>query len=396
MMISVQKAQQFLENSFKLSAIIDIPISKLNGHILAQDILSEREQPPFHRVMMDGIAINLESYQKGRRTFEIEGEQKAGQSISTLLDSSKCYEVMTGSVLPENTNAVIRYEDINIEGNVASITEKLQLSDMYNVHTKGSDHKVGHVVLKKGTKLFGPQIGIIAANGYERVKVFAKAKIAVISTGDELVELNQKPLDHQIRKSNPYALSSELAQFGCTDVNMFHLNDDKEVIFNKVKTILDEFDVLVFSGGVSAGKYDFLPQVFADLNIKKVFHKITQRPGKPLWFGTKDNKLIFGLPGNPISALTCLRRYVIEALERPPTKYAKLSEDFIFNKDLTYFCPVSIQYDDHGELWATPIKTNNSGDYGALATSSGFIELDKDKTKFEKGSAYKLFMWGSV
>jgi molybdopterin molybdotransferase len=157
-------------------------------------------------------------------------------------------------------------------------------------------------------------MGIIAANGYAEVQVYEEPSIAVISTGDELVDLGDFPQDHQIRRSNPYALKAELNCFQFNRVDLFHLHDDRAELFSELKKILEQYDILVLSGGVSAGKYDFLPQIFADLGVKEIFHKVSQRPGKPFWFGSKVEKLVFALPGNPVSAVTCLRRYVVPAL----------------------------------------------------------------------------------
>jgi len=398
-MISVNAAIAKIAESMPQGRIEKTSLSQIDGRILAQDISSERDQPPFHRMAMDGIAIDFDEFQKGRRQFKIVGMQRAGQAQANLTDKTTCLEAMTGGVLPAGATAVIRYEDVIIENGMATIKDELTFNMLNNVHQKGSDHKAGEVVLKKGTLLRGPQLGIIAANGYAEVDVYAYPKIAVISTGDELVDLGETPLDHQIRRSNPYALRSELNCFGFTEVNMFHLEDDEQKLFTALEKILNEHDVLVLSGGVSAGKFDFLPQVFGDLKVKEVFHKVTQRPGKPLWFGVSQDKMVFGLPGNPVSAVTCLRRYVVPTLQKQQGKeslvsHATLTEDYEFKKALTYFCPVKVEVTSEGKVLATPIKTNGSGDYGALADSDGILELDKETDLFKAGSTQKLFLWG--
>ena len=399
-MITVSKAMSKILAHLPKSEVEILPIVKINEKILAQDIVSERDQPPFHRMAMDGIAIDLSEYQNGRREFKIQDIQRAGQAQLTLNNKIDCIEGMTGGVLPNNATAVIRYEDVKIENGIAIVQDELVFNMLNNVHQKGSDHKAGEVVLKAGTLLRGPQIGIIAANGYAEVKVNKDIKIAVISTGDELVDLGNMPLDHQIRRSNPYALRSELNCSGFQHVQMFHLNDDKTHLYNELKTILKNHDVLVLSGGVSMGKFDFLPQIFADLQVTEIFHKVTQRPGKPLWFGVQSEKMIFGLPGNPVSAVTCLRRFVVPALvtQREGTAcaqvYAKLTSEYEFNKALTYFCPVKVEVNSAGEFIATPIKTNGSGDYGSLAYSDGILELDKETNVFKAGTSHKVFMWG--
>lgn len=393
-MISVESAIELINSHIPNFDTIRLSIDKCYGKVLAQDILSERDQPPFHRVAMDGVAIDFDKYQKGKRKFNVAGIQKAGVAPLTLNNKDECLEVMTGAVLPYNASAVIRYEDTKIENGICHIHDELTFNMMNNVHQKGSDNKSGDLLLSKGTRLYGPQIGIIASNGYKEVIVLNSPKIAVISTGDELVDLDETPLDFQIRRSNSYAIKAQLNFEGFKDVNCFHLLDDRDQLFKSLGEILNSHDVLVLSGGVSMGKYDFLPQVFSDLKVKKVFHNISQRPGKPLWFGATSNKLVFALPGNPVSAITCLRRYVSETLKKYPSEYATLETDFEFNKDLTYFLPVTITNKDH-LLIATPIINNGSGDYGSLGKSDGFIELAKDKNLFKKGESFKLFRWNS-
>lgn len=395
-MITVEEALSLIHSHAPKAQSIELDLTECYGKILAQDIHSERDQPPFNRMAMDGVAIDFEEYKKGRRVFKIQDIQRAGQAPLTLADPADCIEAMTGGVLPKGATAVIRYEDTQIENGICTINNDLTFNMMNNVHEMGSDHKEGEKLLNKGQIIYGPQMGIIASNGYSKVQVYRPPRVAVISTGDELVELEQTPLAHQIRRSNSYALMAQLNSSGFSEVTQFHLIDNETLLFNELKKILDAHDVLVLSGGVSMGKYDYLPQVFNDLKIKKVFHKVSQRPGKPFWFGVTDTKAIYALPGNPVSAITCLRRFVIPALMHNSSlqEYAVLSEDFNFNKDLTYFLPVKLGHQDNN-LTATPIKTNGSGDYGSLAFSDGFIELPKDQSQFLKGETFKLFRWST-
>lgn len=395
-LITVEEAVSLIETHTPPLTIKTLPITECYGLVLAQDIHSERDQPPFNRMAMDGVAIDFSEYQKGRRSFKVEGMQRAGQAQTVLKDKSQCIEAMTGGVLPTNATAVIRYEDTHIKDGICTIEDNLTFNMMNNVHEKGSDHKQGDKLLSEGQVIYGPQMGIIASNGYQEIKVYAPPRIAVISTGDELVDLHQMPLPHQIRRSNSYAMKAQLNCCGFKQVHTFHLADDKELLFTELSKILEQHDVLVLAGGVSMGKFDFLPQVFNDLQVKKIFHKISQRPGKPFWYGVTEKKSVFALPGNPVSAITCLRRYVIPALNKMPhNEIATLSEDFEFNKDLTYFLPVKLSYND-SRLQATPIKTNGSGDYGSLGVSDGFLELPKDQSMFKAGESFKLFRWSNI
>lgn len=397
-MITVQEANDLVLRWAPRFDSVKYPIEKCLGMSLAENVLSERSQPPFHRVAMDGISIKLESFNAGQKKFKIQGLQRAGEPQKKLEDSSSCLEVMTGAVLPEGTDVVIRYEDLELADGFAIIKpQALQLSAYDNVHTEGSDHKKGDVVLAKGQILWGPQIGILAANGYSQVSVVSRPKIALISTGDELVDFNQTPNSYQIRKSNPFALRAVLQSFSENQIDFYHLEDEMVSIHTGLQHLLKQYEILIFTGGVSEGKFDFLPKVFSDLKIEKVFHKVSQRPGKPFWFGIGPEKQrVYALPGNPVSCLVCLRRYVIPSLStfaRENAEYATLSEEFKFAKSLTYFLPVSIQLSSEGKMVATPQKTNGSGDYGALAKSDGFIELPLEQDVFKKGEAFRLYRW---
>jgi molybdopterin molybdotransferase len=225
--------------------------------------------------------------------------------------------------------------------------------------------------------------------------------ISVVSTGDELVRVDDTPSDFQIRQSNSDALISSLRANGFNNINNFHLRDDEDEILSSLGDILDSSAVIIISGGVSKGKFDFIPGALIKLGAQEVFHKVKQRPGKPLWFGiAEENKTVFGLPGNPVSSLICLHRYVlpslwksigINAAEQRP--YAVLEEDYKFEKELTCFLPVKITYSNDGTTTVKPITLSGSGDFTSLAKSTGFIELDENTSHFEKGKAFPLYLW---
>lgn len=394
-MITVEEAQGIISKNLFDIGVDAVDLESANGRVLAQDISSERDQPPFNRVMMDGIAIKFSEYSTGRKKFRVESIQKAGEAQKILQGELSCIEVMTGAVLPTNTDTVIKYEDLEIKNQVAQLKENIIIEKKQNIHNQGSDCEQGSVVLTKGTRLYGPQIGILASNGYSKVEVYKNLTLAVISTGDELVGINEKITTFQIRKSNPYALESLAKSFGITQMNTFYLKDDNEQMFQSLEEIISSHDVIVLSGGVSAGKFDFVPQVLADLKVEKKFHKVSQRPGKPLWFGTRNKKLVFGLPGNPVSALTCFRRYVLPNCGGAKSQKVKLDVNFEFNKNLTYFCPVKV-ININGELRATPLTINTSGDYGSLAYSDGFIELNKEETNFKKNDVFDFYSWRGI
>lgn len=398
-MLNIEAANKLIADSFTISQRT-VPILQSLGKILAEDVYVKRDLPPFNRVAMDGIAINYLESKEYLKTnpFNIEGIQGAGEPQKTLSDpKAGCLEVMTGAVLPMNCDLVIPYEWIKIEAKMAFITEEgIDLNPMLNIHIKGSDLKQGELALSKGQFINSSVIGIIASEGMPFVKVSSAPRIAIISTGDELVQIDKEPEDHQIYMSNQYTLKAELESFGHKTIETYHIADDEKVLFNELEKILEINDLILITGGVSKGKFDYVPKVLSDLSVKKVFHKVTQRPGKPLWFGKGEKgQLVFGLPGNPVSALVNLRRHVIPYLTNEHRIKVRLKEEVVFDKALTYFQQVKIEFEE-GEFRAKPIKGNGSGDYYSLKDSSGFIELAKDQNTFGTNESYDYYPWGKT
>jgi molybdopterin molybdotransferase len=233
-----------------------------------------------------------------------------------------------------------------------------------------------------------------------RIRVSSQPMLAVISTGNELIEPGEPVLAHQIRRSNAYAIVSALREHGFQRVADDHLHDDADELRERLSFHLKTHDVLVLSGGVSMGKFDLVPGVLTDLGVRTVFHKVAQRPGKPLWFGVAPGGTsVFGLPGNPVSTLVCFTRYVLPALlgslghsPRAAERIA-LGAAVTFNPALSYFLPVRLEQDDWGRLWAQPSPTNGSGDYTALAGTDGFVELPPGPNTYPKGFVTRFYRW---
>ncbi|WP_159946779.1 molybdopterin molybdotransferase MoeA [Polaribacter septentrionalilitoris] len=394
-MISVEEAKNIILNATQNFGVEEIPFIKSVGRILKEGIVADRDFPPFNRVSMDGIAIDFNVFQNGQRAFKIEGIQPAGSPQITLQNKENCLEVMTGAVLPNNTNVVIRYEDVVIENGVASIQIDA-VKDFQNIHAKGKDRKSGDILINKNKVISAAEIGVLATVGKSTIKVAKQPKVMIISTGDELVEVGANPLPHQIRRSNVFTLVSLLERLNISS-ETDHITDDKHILKQKIENYLKQFDVLLFSGAVSKGKFDFLPEVFTELGVKKLFHKVAQRPGKPFWFGQTENCKIFAFPGNPNSTfVNCLVYFYpwyyqsvgVEVQEET----AILKEDVTFKPNLTYFLQVQLS-DKFGHLLATPIQGNGSGDLASLVNADAFIQLPSNKTVFKKGENYPVIRY---
>lgn len=393
---------QFRTNSKALWKKEMIPVHESVGRILAQDIIAEADYPSFHRVAMDGIAINTTGLTNPTDIhFEIEGIQRAGSDQLELTNLNNAIEVMTGAPLPKGCDCVIRYEHVRIVDNIASLTNLEDCQKNKNIHPRASDYREGDRLLLAGRRINAPMVGVIVSQGLSQVLVFSLPSIAIISTGDELVDFDMKPLPHQLRKSNPYAIQSELISYGAKNIEMFHLLDDPTQMKKQLQNILETFSIVILSGGVSRGKFDYVPMVLHDCHVETLFHKIAQKPGKPLWFGRgTKGQMVFGLPGNPVSALICLRKYFItnyleEVIGRKQEQKVKLASKIVFRKEMTFFVPVKIKTTDDGALLAYTISNNGSGDFSSLALSDGFIQLPSEQSLFNEGECFSYFSWSS-
>ncbi len=399
-MVSVREAEALILKGVKLFAPVAVALAKAFGRILREDLAADRDLPPFDRVAMDGIAINFSSWQKGRREFSIEGIQKAGSPPLMLKDKSACIEVMTGAVLPKGCDCVIPVESVEMAGTTARLRENFQVVKGLNVHPRGADHRKNNRLVRAGCRLLSPQIAVAASIGKKDVLVSKTPAVAVVATGDELVEVDQIPASYQIRQSNVYAIQAALYLQGYTQVDRFHVLDNKNELRRRLRGILQKFDVIILSGGVSMGKFDYVPQVLGGLGVEVLFHKVRQRPGKPFWFGkSRDGKPVFALPGNPVSTLISVYRYILPYLDQSSgldttvAEFAVLDEDVEVKTPGTYFLPVKIVCHPNGCLAVSPVYTHGSGDYASLAKSDGFVELKEDASRFPKGSVSRLYRW---
>jgi molybdopterin molybdotransferase len=412
-MLTVQEAENIIFDHKIALNTEGVTLEKSIGRILQEDLYADRDFPPFDRVTMDGIAIRFQDFQQGHRLFKIIGVQAAGNAQLSMLNvqsttsspqfSTLCFEVMTGAMLPLGCDTVIRYEDLKIENGFAEILiENIEFQQ--NLHFKGIDRKQKDAIILRGGKITAAEIATAATIGKTHLQVAKLPKVAIVSTGDELVDIGDTPLPYQIRRSNVYAIKAMLETEFKIQAKLFHFNDDKTVISNGLKKILRYCDIVILSGAVSEGKFDFVPMALDDLGVEKLFHKVAQRPGKPFWFGIKAvaNKFattVFALPGNPVSTFLCAYRYVVPFIEKSLgannslKAYAVLSEKVVFKPDLTYFLPVKLNFTEGGILSAKPLAGHGSGDLANLNDADGFLELPQKRDIFEAGEAFPFLKY---
>jgi molybdopterin molybdotransferase len=399
-MITTAEATQAISAAMPAFATETVPLAEAAGRILQQGVVAERDQPPFDRVTMDGIAVQYEYLASGNRRFTIQGTQHAGDPVQTLTSSVHAIEIMTGGVLPRNSDCIIPVERIEVEDGVAIVEDNYAAERLQFVHPQGSDYPAGHEVLRAGRTVSPMDVAIIASCGLEKVQVSSQPAVCVISTGNELVPPGRPVEPHQVRLSNGPALVAMLKQQGFQQTADEHLLDEPDSLRQRLQQILDEASVLILSGGVSMGQADYVPQVLDELGVKVVFHKISQRPGKPMWFGIgPDQQAVFALPGNPVSSLVCCRQYVLPALlqasgrDIPRADTAILAADVTVKGKLTCFMPVRLQSGNEGRLLATPVPTNTSGDFASLSGTDGYVELELERDEFPAGSCVPLHRW---
>jgi molybdopterin molybdotransferase len=388
-MISVAEARRLITAHRPHWPAEEVPLEAALGRRLAEDLLADRDFPPFDRVTMDGIALRSGPV---REAYRIASTQYAGEPPHTLPDPTAAIEVMTGAVLPLGTDAVVRYEDLTITAGTARLATVPVPGQ--NIHRQGEDRRAGERLVRAGTRIRAAEVAVAAAVGKAVVRVEGRPRLAVISTGDELVPIDATPLPHQIRRSNAATLVADLRARGYR-ADSFHLPDDPAALRTELHALLGAYEVLLLSGGVSAGKKDFLPQILAELGVERHFHQVAQRPGKPLWFGTQAaGAVVFALPGNPVSTFLCYLTYVVPFLSGDPAHSARavLAEPLTFRPDLTYFVPVAVETAPDGRRLARPLQGSGSGDFANLLDCTGFLELPAEQTEFAPGEAFGY--WG--
>ena len=399
-LITPRLAEEAINSRLTCLPIESLPLTQCVGGTLRENIYAERDAPPYDRVSMDGIAVNSEQLLRGLRRFRVQATQAAGSPALKLAPGENAIEVMTGSVLPIAADCVIPVEQYDIVDGVVSLKSAVAAMPYHNVHRRGADSRQGALLLKSGTLLRAPEIAVAASAGMARVRVSSQPAVMIISTGDELVEPGDPIADYQVRRSNAYACAATLRKRNFARVGDDHLLDDEEILRDRLALHLTTHEVVILSGGVSMGKFDLVPKVLVQLGVQEVFHNVAQRPGRPMWFGIgPQGQSVFGLPGNPVSTLVCLIRYVIPAIaeamgtSRLAPERLALASPVTFQPPLAYFLPVAIEHDEWGRPWVNPRPPNGSGDFLSLAGSDGFVELPPGPNTYPKGFVSNVYRW---
>ena len=397
--LNVAQAERLIRETVPAWPAEQVALDAATGRVLRQNVLAERDLPPYDRATMDGIAVVWRSWSSGQREFPLEGMQSAGQAPGALSNAGVAWRIATGAPVPEGADTVVPVERISETDGGVRIDDDYRPKRGQFIHRQGSDRRAGALLLKEGQRVGGVEMALLSANGVAHPRVGPDPRIALVSTGDELVGLDSRPESWQVRSSNGPAMAALLTRHGFGKVAAAHAPDDPDVLAQRIRDALSESDAMILSGGVSKGAKDYVPGVLTRLGARPILHRIRQRPGFPMWFGMHAGKPIFGLPGNPVSSLVCLRRYVIPALnmaqgaQAPAPEYAALTDEVGFKPSLTWFLPVRLSTDRDGHLLAHPRQTNTSGDFASLAQTDGFAQLPANRTRFPAGYTARIFRW---
>lgn len=376
-LIPVTEAEAIIRRHLTSAATEIIPLAKAQGRYLRQDIIADRPLPPFDRVMMDGIAINHASLASGNTRFLITGTQAAGAHALTLQDPCNCIEVMTGCVLPHGCDCVIPIEQCDRSDDTVTLHQEANPQIDQHIHSAGSDTTAGEILLKSGMQIGAPELSIAASVGATALQVSALPRILIITTGDEVVAPDDTPLPHQIRRSHAIVLQALITTMHLGIVENQHVRDDPEALAPIIAKALNTYDILIMTGGISRGKFDYVAPVLTELLGKPHFHGIAQRPGKPMAFWkSPDSPLVFGLPGNPVSVMACAIRYLAPALEEILSGVAPASHTL--QATGTFHCPVHFTGLVPCQLKNGRIHLqapSNSGNFLALAGTDGIAQL---------------------
>jgi molybdopterin molybdotransferase len=385
--LSVSAADRLLAELVPSFREEQVPLAKAAGRVLARPLLADRDAPPFHRVAMDGIAVAGAAWEAGQRRFRLAGTAAAGEAPLRLADPAQALEVMTGAVLPEGCDRVVPVEDLVREGDQqVSVRADLACPPGRHVHARADDARAGDQLLAAGLRLDSPALAVAASVGASCLWVRRAPRVALLATGSELVDVADTPQAWQIRASNLAACAAALERAGHAPLLARRVQDDPDRLARSIHEALEAAELLVLSGGVSMGRYDLVPGLLEQAGGVARIHGVLQRPGKPLLvvdFPARPGRLAVGLPGNPVSALTCLHRHVLPWLAAAegrvePLFRVPLLESVKRPRGLSLFLPVRLEPDPHGRAAARPAPTGGSGDLVRLAGSHGFVELEPD------------------
>lgn len=399
-MMRVDEAIEIILNTINPIAEIQfVDLFNGGGRILAEDVYSPFDVPPLNNSAMDGYAIISSDTKSASEDnpccLKIINEIRAGEkSEGVIIQPGFATTIMTGAPLPEGADCIVPFEDAQEEKGILKIKKPIKPFD--NVRFAGEDIKKGTLVLPKGTRLDSAEIGLLASVNIHKIPVFRKPKVAIISTGDEIIEPGETKETHKIYNSNAYVIYNEVLKYGGEPHYFGIVADDRENTLNKISQLFDH-DIIISSGGVSMGRYDFIPEILSQAKVEIKVHKVLMKPGKPVLFGASENKIYFGLPGNPVSVMISFLKFVRPAILKlsgaarisKPVITAKAGENFTKKKGRRFFLR-GIYSEKNGELYVNSTGAQGSGILSSMSRANCLIILPEDCERIGKDEKVQI------
>jgi molybdopterin molybdotransferase len=441
-MLTVEAAQRLVLAASAPLKPVTHPLARALGLVLAEPVASDMDMPPYDKALVDGFAVRFDDLATGPRALEIAGEVAAGQSSDQLLNPGCAVRIMTGAPVPPGADTVVMVEHTShrffrhepggseqspqsarFNGLVSIDDHQLRLGQ--NIMRRGTELRGGQVVLEPGRRIRPPEVGLLASVGRNQVLAYPRPRVAILATGDEIVEIDDQPGPGQIRNSNGPTLAALTVRAGGEPEYLGISRDSRDELYRRVRMGL-QADILVLSGGVSAGQFDLVPDVLQELGVREVFHRVNLRPGKPVWFGTTDHhqaqgairsdappgssskepsapspahRLVFGLPGNPVSVMVCFELFVRHCIERmmgvadphPRLVRAALQEPKTYRSERPTYWPAWVEPAESG-FRVRPVAWHGSPDLRATTDANAFVLFPAGEHQFQSGDSVQVLL----
>lgn len=388
-MISVQQAFDNISSNVSISSIELIETQFSLGQVIAEDVKSPIDMPPFNQSAMDGYAIgDLTS-----ESYTIIGEIQAGDSSKHIqLKKGEAIRIFTGAMVPEGAVTVVKQEIVTAVNSTLQINEEIKINQ--NIRPQGEQIRIGETALLKGTTIDAGVIGYLYGIGIDKIKVYSKPKTIVIATGNELTKPGEKLSAGKIYESNTYTIQAALNEIGIK-ATIKTVEDDYDSTRDIIQNAVDNFDLVILTGGISVGDYDFVGKAVTEVGVEQIFYKVKQKPGKPIYFGKKDNTIVFGLPGNPAAALSCFYLYVTPAIRKHQgfenysleKRTLRLSTDYTKTKKLSHFLKAFYKNND-----VEILNKQSSAMLSSFATANCLLFLEEGKEESKKGEEVEVYI----
>jgi molybdopterin molybdotransferase len=402
-MLSFKEAIKLIEGEFLqlTKNIIEVNLSDSTGLTLAEDIYADVNIPAFNNSSMDGYAIN---YSGDEKSWNITGEISAGNFKDYTLNVNSAIRIMTGGKIPTNTTAVVPIEDVIEDGSMLHLREGIEIKQHQNIRYKGEDLKSGLAAITSNTVLKAQNIALAGACGKTKLKVYRKLTIGVLATGDELVDITADPGEDKVRATNLYSLLAGIKEINMNSINLGVVKDDKDLLMGSISSALNsDLDILITSGGVSVGKYDYLKDIFKESGVECIFWRVNVKPGKPLFFGkyVKGNKtkLVFGLPGNPVSSFVSFTLFIKPTVlkfyghEDINSHIAMLETPIKKEDSKRHFIRGRLKSDAASNRYFVSVPgSQSSGNLAGLSNSNCLIVIPEEMTNPTTGEEVKCIM----